>query len=548
MPTSIRETALSLALVALFAPPARAADPAAKYPYALPPLEIRQRLADLRVGTAPPLPAEEQNLLAKAWALKVETKFAAVAAEDALLVDGVLFASGVEDETRRARYREQLDALTASAREATAPAKTAAQRGDLLLKHLHATAMKAGYEETQSSLAALFDTGKYNCVSSAVLYYLVGSRLGLELRGISIPGDQWRAGHATIDLIDGRERIQVEATNADGFDWAAKLRRPGVVPVGFTPDRKAGREVDGLGLAAMIYSNRGVAHGKEDPARPLEAACCNLASLALSPTDPTGVHNLHATFINWGAKLADDGKHEEGLRVLALGLAFSPGPGPLADNRSATFRRWSESLLKKRDYEGSLAALARGYRLDPKDGEIHKGVEYHTQEALPLAAEKGGTAAVKEHHQAVRGQFPDVAGVAGIGASYVRREAAGLAEKQKFAEALKLADEYTPALLTREGLAEIGGDVYDRWARSLEAGGKLDPVLGKYAEGLKRYPGNGRLSNNAVATVDSWAGKAMDAGDWDKAIATYATGLRYLPDSEHLKHNKAYCEQKKAKK
>ena len=53
--------------------------------------------------------------------------------------------------------------------------------------------------------------------------------------------------------------------------------------LGFVPDRKDGHEVDAVGIAAMIYSNRGVALAGEKPSKRLEAARCCLAALALDP-------------------------------------------------------------------------------------------------------------------------------------------------------------------------------------------------------------------------------------------------------------------------
>src|SRR5262249_43835011 len=149
----------------------------------------------------------------KVWELKAKEPAAPVKVEEALLLDAMLFASGIEAAEARRKYCEQFDALLAKAREAVKDAKDNRQRGEQLLKFLHAGVMSKGYESGQSSFAAIFDTGKFNCVSSTAMYYLVGTRLGLELRPISIPGSAYLPGHASVDMIDGDKRIQIEPTN-----------------------------------------------------------------------------------------------------------------------------------------------------------------------------------------------------------------------------------------------------------------------------------------------------------------------------------------------
>ena len=266
-----------------------------------PPLEVYDRLADLKLGNVPALADGERTLLAKVWDQKSK-KAGAGKFDEALLLDAMLFASGVEEEAARGKYREQFAELAAKAAEAVKDAKENRERGELLMKFLHAGVMKSGYEEQQTCLSAVFDSGKFNCVSSTGMYYLLGSRLGLDLRAISIPGGIL-SGHAALDMLDGGKRLQVEPTNPDGFDWGTKIKRPGVIVLGYVPDRKDGHEVDGPGIAAMIYSNRGVALSKAKPAKRLEAARCCLAALALDPLDESATKNFLSLFVNWGPEL-----------------------------------------------------------------------------------------------------------------------------------------------------------------------------------------------------------------------------------------------------
>src|SRR5262245_21616401 len=168
---------LGLLVVAAVAAPALAQQPEARtYALASAPLKIHDRLPDLGMGPAPRLPEEERKLLAKAWELRAKEPAAPVKIDEALLLEAVLFASGIEEADARRKYREQFDALSDKAGEAVKGAKSDRERGERLMKCLHTTVMRKGYAGGQSSFAAVFDTGTFNCVSATAMYYLVGTR------------------------------------------------------------------------------------------------------------------------------------------------------------------------------------------------------------------------------------------------------------------------------------------------------------------------------------------------------------------------------------
>ncbi|QEL18568.1 hypothetical protein [Limnoglobus roseus] len=353
---------------------ARADKPAdRKYELDAPPLTIFDRLEGLKLGDVPRLPDDERKLLLAAWGRK-EQPPAEVEAD--VIFDAMLFASGVEEAEPRRKYRERFDALLADAKAAVKDAKTDRDRGEGVMNLLHATVMKKGYEGTQTSLAAVFDTGTYNCVSASAMYYLVASRVGLKLQGISIPGSEYQPGHASLDLIDGPDRVQIEPTNPDRFDWAAKLKRPGVQVIGVVPDREKGHAVDALGIAAMIYSNRGVALAQEKPARRLAAARCYLAALALDPTDGTASKNLLSVFVNWGPDLMADKKYEDAVRALAFGLSFAPKAKALQNNHHVAWEKYLDAAVDAGDDPAAVALIARAAKAVPTEKDFRNSAHW----------------------------------------------------------------------------------------------------------------------------------------------------------------------------
>ena len=101
--------------------------------------------------------------------------------------EAALIASGVVDAEKRTVYLDRIDRIEAEARKAVAGARTVAEKGEKLLQFLHVGPMKEGYEGQQSLIDVLLDTGKFNCVSSAVFYNIFARRLGLGARGGTRP-------------------------------------------------------------------------------------------------------------------------------------------------------------------------------------------------------------------------------------------------------------------------------------------------------------------------------------------------------------------------
>src|SRR5262249_27071134 len=145
------------------------------------------------------------------------------------------------------------------------------------------------------------------------------------------------------------------------------------------------------------------------------------------------------------------------------------------------YRRWSQSCLDRKDVAGSLAALKRGYDLNREDREIHRGIAFHTQEALRILT-GGKPADLLAHLQALRQAFPDVKDVVGVGASHARRRVQKLADAQKYTEALAEVDRLADLLPTDELRHDAVARVFDAWAGQLRKAGKWEQAVEKYVD------------------------------------------------------------------
>jgi hypothetical protein len=118
--------------------------------------------------------------------------------------DVALVVAGISAEDRP-QYKERLDQITAEAYEVTKDEPTPEKKARKLAKYLHDGPMKAGYVSGQYNMQVLLDTGRYNCVSSAILFDLIGRRLGLNVEAVNIPRHVFcRLGSVDIEPTSGR--------------------------------------------------------------------------------------------------------------------------------------------------------------------------------------------------------------------------------------------------------------------------------------------------------------------------------------------------------
>ncbi len=377
--TQFQSAFIFLTCLCIAATYASAEETERQYPFPQTPRTILERLDEMQLGTSPRIGDEEWRILDAAWELRDAT----VAERDKpeyqrLVVDALLTSSGVTTDSDRAMYRDKLAKLVARARTAIKQAAPADHPGEVLMKFLHEGVMKGGYVEDQTSFANIFESNTHNCVSSTAMYYVVGHELGLNMRIIAIDGDRWLPGHACLDLLDGDNVYEVEPTNPNGFDWAKKLNQPGVFTIGPQPNRKQGHVLDGLGLAASIYSNRAVAvTNVKELAQPdrLAAASLGLRALMCSPYERSAANNVIAVFANWGPEQAKAGRYDEGVSALAFAVTATADDG-VKHNFLVTASEQIDALLKSNSDREAQAAIKRATAVLPHAADFQKSAPW----------------------------------------------------------------------------------------------------------------------------------------------------------------------------
>lgn len=279
------------------------------------PLDVR-----LRAGFRVPAPiGHEAALIDDAKDGKLNTTDLATAA---------LIASGVPDVGLN-DARSDLFKATSTARNQALTQKSAARRGDRLLRALHDTVFRR-YVEMQSDVAAIARSGEFNCLSSAVLFLIAAEGLVDRPRGMLSKTHAF----ARVD-VDGKIS-DIETTTPDGFGvdrgklvTLSYLKTLGVGD-GLTDaerlaDLRNPEEVPLTGLIAALYSNRGVMLMHAGDVEGAAVAFDRATRIAQGEQRTMVAQWRSALLNNATQRLMDEGRLDDAKALLALALDGSAG-------------------------------------------------------------------------------------------------------------------------------------------------------------------------------------------------------------------------------
>jgi len=244
-------------------------------------------------------------------------------------------------------YLEQIRAAADAIKRAQGLPATDREKGEFILEYMHKNILTS-YSLYQSGVDTLLATGRYNCVSSAVLYMVLCRSAGLDVSGV-ITRD-----HAFALLQAGAESVDVETTNPYGFDPGnrrefhdefGRLTGFAYVPARNYRDRQTISPVE---LISLIVSNRISElemRNRFSEAIPLAvdraALLSGIASAAAVTPSLFGNpgNDLVDRLLNYGVSLLSSGREEDCLRWAALASARYP------PERSSDVARWQEHIM-----------------------------------------------------------------------------------------------------------------------------------------------------------------------------------------------------------
>ena len=490
--------------------------------------------------------------------------------------EAALLSSGVLESEKRKTYLAQIDRISEQAKDAVKNGKTPYEKGELLLKWLHANTMDGGYEKYQTDLSVILDSGKFNCVSSATLYNIIGRRLGLDLRAIEVPD------HAFSIQYEGTKHADVETTNAAGFNPA---RDPRILErftqqTGFSyiPDRHADkrREVTNIGLLALTYYNHGVTNGEKG--KYAVALVDYFRALSLDAEFPSAIQNVLSTLHHWSGEQVGQKKFAEAVKIVDIGLRLAPEDRRFQHNQQALWQNWALSEIENNDRQKALDLLTRAAKAMPKAGFEEMRAYAYIYPGEKLAQAKDWEAALELAASGLK-TLPAVAQkeLRRWRNNVFNRWTITTLEKKEYAgttdileQAIKadpqerdflrnlgfVIQEWLIATEAKEGLAAaetLVTELAGRFGKIRDANEVIESFVGRTTFQMikeKKYDQaqalldrqQKQLAENTFRDLhrevfESQAGILSDQQKWEETIAVYVSGLKKMPKDRQLTNN-----------
>jgi tetratricopeptide (TPR) repeat protein len=276
-----------------------------------------------------------------------------------------LAVSGTE-ENRLQPVRAQVHELLGAAEEVLSDIENPYTLGEGLLNFLHRE-LFSRYDENQSGIDQLLEDGRYNCVSSSIIYLIFARFLGLEVTGVAT------ADHTFCMVAAVSGGIDVETTTIYGFDPGTKKEFTSAFgETGFSyvpPGNYRSRwTVSDRKLISYVLQNRiSLLERKKRYGRAVELA---VDRYHLVRDDETW-SDMIKEFVNFAALLNERADYDGGLSFLeSVEKRYGPSP-EFREVRGVLVNNKVIYLMGRGDYKGAdrfLDTEMSGEKIDREVG------------------------------------------------------------------------------------------------------------------------------------------------------------------------------------
>lgn len=450
----------------------------------------------LLVSTAARLRAQPAEPRLTPVPLAVELGRASTPLSVPMLIKASLVLSGASESTIAAdtiRLGEIID----QAKRAIAGDSSDYAKGNALLLFMHKVLLTR-YSEPQTRLDTLLRTGEFNCVSSAVLYMILGRAVGLNVEGVYTPD------HAFCTVEAKGSWIDVETTNRYGFDPGSKTAfHDAFGNTGFTyvpPGNYHLRTpTDGRGLLSFILQNR--MSLLERRYRFKEAVGLAVDRYAILDNQ-TALDDLASEAGNYCAVLNQGKEYSTGIAFLdAVEKAYGRLP-KLVTIMSGLIHNAVLDLANKGNYVQALTLI--------RERSASGAIDSSEASALrTIVAENRLSVAVKEQ------PFEKALGV--VESSYRNGDISESTYHR-----------YLVPVFGKEAQRTASANGYLAAVKILEQGIKMTGGSSELERGRRIY------LNNYIATVHNRFAVLFNQREYEKATEVVREGLKIVPDSSVL--------------
>jgi len=287
------------------------------------------------------------------------------------LLTAALVAGGVDDPETLLRYETRLAELVAELRRSGTVTGPPRRQAQAILEFMHRRILVGGYQLDATDLSVALEQGRFNCVSTSVLFNYLAAQFGLGSCGLEVPG------HAMNRLLLPDGTLDVETTCPGWFRLIEDPKShadPADKTIGSPAARHASpthaRQLSRVQLVAMIYYNRAVdLLADKQFAR---AAAANAKALRLDPASTTARGNLLATLNNWAIDLGSRRRYAEAAQLLRQGLTLDPNYKTFKTNFVHVHHQWIEQLRRDGRFRQAIELLDAAEKTLPGEPYFHQ--------------------------------------------------------------------------------------------------------------------------------------------------------------------------------
>ena len=302
------------------------------------------------------------------------------------LLEAAMTAGGIVDPRAQETYRRRFEHWVAELQVSGRMTGAERDKARALLEYLHDRVLTGGFRDTSTSLDEAFEHGRFNCISSVILYRSLGERFALAIHGVETPGH----AYAVVESPSGPIVVQTTcrgwfAAADDAATQRDLLRRTiGEAAAATSEAALEQRKLDDVGLVAVVYYNRGV--DLLEAGRFEEAVAANEAALELDARNSAARANLLAAVNNWSLEVGRRGDLAQALQLLEIGLTYAPEYGLFHENLVALHQQRLAKAVTIEESAPQTKALRDAYTRWSRELQ-RRGASDEAQQVVRRAAD-----------------------------------------------------------------------------------------------------------------------------------------------------------------
>jgi tetratricopeptide (TPR) repeat protein len=445
------------------------------------------------------------------------------------LKEGALLASGVLPEnllpylTQISNFEEQAKPLVAQ--------KNALDAAYVLFTEMHKKLLK-NYDENSTTLDVLLKTGRYNCLSSSVLYGVLLEDFGIPWKAAVLPS------HVFLILDNNGAELDVENTTPYGFNIStnreAQLNFKKLTGFDYSADDSI-REITGKkGLIAYTYAN--IAYFAAKLNQDVPSFQNVLKSVAVFDGGRYVYTNVVAGYTQYIYYLIDRAKdYEKALAISREALQNLPRKDMFLSNYYYTLDRYLNYLVEQGRYQDGFQTLADAKKLTGPNRPIEDNL--YTRILYRLINKDQD---YQKAYDFARTAVTDVAGSQNVKNLLIQ----GFNQIEK-----KLVKEWESypngeaffqkwfALMSDDNFRIIYENYYVEVSVKYYEAGNTDKAIEICRKAFTEYPDSRILKRNMVIIAGGAADQYNKAKDYVNGLKYSKIALLYEPKNEVILHN-----------